>query len=434
MNNVNDQLLLELNKMEKVQLSGQINGKPASTSTLEKIANFSKTSASKIDPLQQKQDKPTPSVRNLGERVAKRDEDWIKTKSNIQSRRKINNNTEDFRDNPIAGFGLNNVVQYMVPGMPAVVNAAISGVVKRGNNQYYKTDDKTGTSDYDKDRLKLQDIRRRQRSGELPMVDHKTRMAFKHAPDAALDDFGKTVKKAYTPLERRRNQADFTRHSTISGLVKQAVSDISDSTKDFRQHTGENVGSFVHKIRKHGTSIFDKLAGNGTTIGSAIEQGKETAHKFGDITTKAGSNLSSNLRRGFRHIKIGVGRKVPVHFRQILGKMSGKVSDTADQVTDTVKNAAHKTVEGVKRFGHGVDKSAAEIMNTDNNINFLAAAALGGESTPKLKHALKIIKRDFSRHPDESKGQHAWRLAKYAGSKLPYVGGIAWPFVKHFIM
>ena len=34
------------------------------------------------------------------------------------------------------------------------------------------------TSDYDKDRLKLQDIRRRQRSGELPMVDHKTRMAF----------------------------------------------------------------------------------------------------------------------------------------------------------------------------------------------------------------------------------------------------------------
>ena len=57
MNNVNDQLLLELNKMEKVQLSGQINGKPASTSTLEKIANFSKTSASKIDPLQQKQGK-----------------------------------------------------------------------------------------------------------------------------------------------------------------------------------------------------------------------------------------------------------------------------------------------------------------------------------------------------------------------------------------
>ena len=40
MNNINDCLLLELNRWEQVQLSGQINGKPISSNTRIALKNF----------------------------------------------------------------------------------------------------------------------------------------------------------------------------------------------------------------------------------------------------------------------------------------------------------------------------------------------------------------------------------------------------------
>ena len=305
MNNVNDQLLFELNRMEQVQLSGQIHGKPVSRSTLLKIRDFPKTSRSINDPLQQKQGKPTPSVRNLGERVAKRDGEYIHLKNKILGKRQTHNMIDSLRDNVVTGGALNVGGQLLTsPLVPSVFNSVVTGVGKRLNNKYYSS------GQFDKDHSDLQKIQHsRNTPGSEHYVDPKTRGAFRDARSIALDKTGRQLKQAYSKIPRRTNADDFTKDRTLSGVARTVISQSKEP-------------------------ILDTLA---------------KAHHFIDQKNKGAGRLISSVGRGISR-----------------GVESIKLKAGTNHLHDTTPGRLRQHLSNTAHF---VDSAIGQTINTDSHLN-----------------------------------------------------------------
>lgn len=353
MNNVNDQLLFELNRMEQVQLSGQIHGKPVSRSTLLKIRDFPKTSRSINDPLQQKEGKPTPSVRNLGERVANRDSEYIHLKNKILGKRQTHNMIDSLRDNAVTGGALNAGGHLLTsPLVPSIFNSVVTGVGKRLNNKYYSS------GQFDKDHSDLQKIQHsRNTPGSEHYVDPKTRVAFSGAKSIALDKTGRQLKQAYSKIPRRTNADDFTKDRTLSGIARTVISQSKEP-------------------------ILDTLA---------------KTHHFIDQKNKGAGRLISSVGKGISH---GVESII-------------KLKDRANHPHDTTPSRLHQHLSNTAHF---VDSAIGQTINTDSHLNKAVFDFVSGDKK-NLKTSLSNVAHFFKKGENESSKDHAKRVGTYLATK-----------------
>lgn len=326
MNNINDCLLLELNRWEQVQLSGQINGKPISSKTRIALKNFTKeanrpskdelthtkeryarqyfgpafgiNSPDRERKLQQqyeiakKQGVQPQKVRNLGQRVADRDNEAIAVKQRMLSQRAGSNAIDRFADNPVTGTGLNVAGKFLLGTIhptlstvgyaPGLIPGLIAGTAKKMNSDYYQS------GQYSSDHKLLQSIRQKQRESKRHngYVDPKTKESFKKADPRALDKTGQTLKKVYSPIPRRDRADDYTTYDNVNDLMTDMFHNAYSKASDFKHNLdykrSMNLKHFRQFLKRHRLDrAIDEFKGDMSNVAHSI---KSTPSKLRQLT------------------------------------------------------------------------------------------------------------------------------------------------------